>query len=501
VLAATQPGRTRFSGSARCLAVTLVALSALLASVAGAGAATVIDDTPTILGPVASVHHETGEGWNGTLDWVNAQGLTNPEVNAARWDVSLSPSPYLVEAYIPRQHGLTYARYAITHAGATTEVRLNQHDFGDVWVSLGTYQFDGGTSSVRSTDSAGQTVGEDLVWDAIRFTPVSGIPPSVETSGTTTYVDEPQVSGPGDDVVRFVGIGFRDDLLRTYAQGDGATTVNSATWTAPIDAGTYDVAAYIAREHGAAAVSYDVRAAGGVVTVPINQSSFQDTWVPLGRFTFGPGGAVVTSDDATSHIGDEIDWDALRFTQVPPGSTNSGAGAGDTGGGPMPTTGTGSTVTTLPGPPTNPGTVKTPGRTPAATAQEPLVADQRRSLLVFAPLAITIPGSRTRTGDAYRLASTRRSSTSITLRYRCGPCKFLSVHPTLRNGRVIPQVDPSGSMTFARLHRRILYKGTILHVTAARKKHRSRLYTFRLTGHGRVRCTVGRSLTGKACRA
>jgi hypothetical protein len=63
----------------------------------------------------------------------------------------------------------TNAPYLIHHAGGTTMVRVNQEKDGGVWVSLGTYSFDQGTSGhvVLSNDA-----DEYVVADAVMFEPL-----------------------------------------------------------------------------------------------------------------------------------------------------------------------------------------------------------------------------------------------------------------------------------------------------------------------------------------
>lgn len=463
-------------------------------SAASQSPAAVINDSPTILGPSSSVTQMAG-GFGGTFTVVNAQGITNPEVNAARWDASLAPGTYLVEAFIPREAGVTYARYAITHAGTTSEVRLHQVEFGNVWVSLGVYRFDASQSSVRSTDAAGDA-GQQLAWDAIRWTPVDAVPPNVESDGDTTIVDDPQVSGPEEDVARFVGVGLRDDLLRTYAQGADATAVNTATWSVPLLAGTYDVSAFIPKEHAEADVSYTLRTTTGNVKVPVAQSTFLNTWVSLGRATFGAN-AVVTSSDATGKLGQEIAWDALRFVRVPspPGEQHVSPPPPDelpkqT----SPVTGTG--TETQPTPP-DPGPGTDPPPTPKPTL--PLVAAQHRDLLAFLSIELIRPGRRSGPKDGYVLARVNPTSSSLHVKITCVSCRAFGKNP--RFGTAGPITHRVAQKTSAaQLRKTRLYKGSVLRVVVSQKNRIPRTYTFKLTGGKRVACTIGSSTKGRACK-
>jgi hypothetical protein len=283
--------------------VAILALSAMLTAAQPAGAVLVVE--PTVQGASGSVHHEAAGGFEGGYDWVDTQGIDNPEVNAGLWEPFIPSGLYQVEAWQPLAAGFTYARYEVTHGGKASEVRLRQSNFGAQWVVLGTYFFDGSAASVRSTDSAGLP-GEQLAWSAMRWTAVATLPPNVETEGTATTVNEPLVSGPEEFVVRFVGIGYRGDLLRTHAQGAGASVTNTASWHVPLNAGEYSVQAFIPREHAEAEVPYTVHALDGNHTVTLKQKSYNDLWVPLGNFTFGSAGATVTSTDATGAKEEEI---------------------------------------------------------------------------------------------------------------------------------------------------------------------------------------------------
>jgi alpha-L-rhamnosidase len=64
----------------------------------------------------------------------------------------------------------TNAPYTIHHAGGTTKVRVNQEEQGGSWVSLGTYNFDHGTSGhvMLSNDA-----NEYVVADAVMFEPAA----------------------------------------------------------------------------------------------------------------------------------------------------------------------------------------------------------------------------------------------------------------------------------------------------------------------------------------
>jgi hypothetical protein len=88
-----------------------------------------------------------------------------------KWTPTLpSTANYQVYAYIPSSGATaTAARYKIYYDGGNTTVVINQSaDTG--WVSLGTYPFLQNDTSgyVRLGDATG-TQGQELVWDAVKF--------------------------------------------------------------------------------------------------------------------------------------------------------------------------------------------------------------------------------------------------------------------------------------------------------------------------------------------
>ncbi len=456
--AAGLPARlARPAGPLLVFAASLLALNP-----ACAGASAFVVHEPTVLGPSGSVHHVNSGGFEAGYDWVLTQGIDNPEVNAGFWEAPLTEGAYQVEAFIPKEIGVTYARYLITHASHSSEVRLRQSNFADEWVVLGDWAFDSSQSSVRSTDSAGYP-SEQLAWSAVRFTPLATLPPNMEVTGDTTTINEPQISGPEGFVVRFVGVGFRGDLLRVYARGASATAVNSATWSAPLAAGVYALEAYIPKEHAEAEVSYTVYALAGDSTIPVSQKSFNNLWVPLGNFHFGPAGASVTSTDATGVKEEEIAWDALRFKLVSLDKTEE-------------------KITTKPEEPVV-KIVEPPGPT-----IEPLLSPPPEPLLDLPTFQIKSGPRHHRhlgPGDSYKLQAILATSPSLKLHYRCKPC--LEIPPPVR---LLPHSQTpltrviKGSGNLHHLLHRDFYKGTVLEVEVSAPNYRPLLYTYRLHGHG-----------------
>jgi len=79
-----------------------------------------------------------------------------------------------VSVFIPRLHGTTtHAHYEVYHADGRIDVVVNQNNVCDAWVSLGTYRFNAGTSSLlRLTDMTGERgVTTQIGFDSAKWEP------------------------------------------------------------------------------------------------------------------------------------------------------------------------------------------------------------------------------------------------------------------------------------------------------------------------------------------
>lgn len=300
---------------ARALVVLLTFLAA--APQIAAAEQAIVDD-PALSGDPAFVTHVTGAGWENDLFRTIAEGQGNPEVNGATWTASgLSAGTYQVDVWIPSAHAKNIVRYFVAHAGGETEVRLNQSKFGNNWVRLGIFEIAGPNATLRSTD-AGGFAGEELAWDAARWTKIETPPPPPDPTADEQIVDDPQLFGPPEFLTTFVGVGYDSDLTRTYAEGELNADRNSAEWKTTLTPGKWEVAVYVPSEHAGTIVEYVVGHAGGSTVVPVDQGKFNDTWVTLGTFDLDKPEAVVRSGDGSGQFGEEIAWDAVRWKRVKP---------------------------------------------------------------------------------------------------------------------------------------------------------------------------------------
>jgi MYXO-CTERM domain-containing protein len=118
--------------------------------------------------------YQANTGSAGALLWTHA--VDSQVDNSGRWDLVLEQGGSTrLEAYIePGFAGSQQARYVITHAGATTEVVVDQASASG-WVLLGELDFAaGGGQSVRLDDNTGEPFAQMrvLAFDALRVTPL-----------------------------------------------------------------------------------------------------------------------------------------------------------------------------------------------------------------------------------------------------------------------------------------------------------------------------------------
>jgi hypothetical protein len=465
-------GRRRASIRVAVLAVTTLAVVLLYSSRAFG----LLISEPTVSGPAESVHHVGYGGFDeGGYVWVSAQGSGRPEVHAAVWETgALAPGAYAVEAWMPNEAGTADARYEIIHDGIINEVLVSQYEvISGEWVTLGTYEFDE-PASVRSSDSAGDP-GDRIDWSDMRWTKIASLPAQIETSGLTTTVREPVLSGPEPLFAQFAGVGYDGgSLLVGEARGKASATVDLATWSAPLPADEYGVEAFIPEAHHEAEVEYLVHAANGALPVQIAQSQYKNAWAQLGRYQFD-GVGEVTSSDATGSPGQDIAWSALRFVQL---STPPVEAPGDS---PQPAQ---SSVTAEP-----PHIQMTaPRRGSARSPRKPAgvvlaLVPVPGKLLKFAELHIE-GGHQPHPGPADLYKVLKLLHRKLKVRYRCDPC-LIADRPLRLDGSDTPSVHTSyaeGTIHELIARAPTLYKGTTLRVEVRERHHRHTWLTYELMG-------------------
>lgn len=96
---------------------------------------------------------------------------------------------YEVLAYVPISRA-TAAQYVIVHKDGTDTVVINQKVVSDSWVSLGTYRFDQGTTGFVRLGDASDTTGQEIVFDAVRWSLRSAVAVNLAGNGRLPARDE-----------------------------------------------------------------------------------------------------------------------------------------------------------------------------------------------------------------------------------------------------------------------------------------------------------------------
>jgi len=143
-------------------------------------------------GPSAYMRHVTDAGNNGSLYWTHTtQGAS--EANYGQWNLYLaSAGTYHVEVYTAAAYATSHAAdYVVQANGAMQSVTIDQTAV-DGWQALGDIQFAaGGDQWINLGDNTGEASQQQLVFDAVRLTPVgAGI-------GSGSGSDDPRPSDSG----------------------------------------------------------------------------------------------------------------------------------------------------------------------------------------------------------------------------------------------------------------------------------------------------------------
>ena len=132
----------------------------------------IVDDRSSGFARGGSYWAEASIGYNGHMYWTYINGSVVD--GWGEWSASLAGGNYEVYAFIPSNYATTQsAPYQVYHNGGIASRTVNQNNYYDVWVSLGTYGFSSGSSRrVRLTDATGETNYNLRVgFDAVKFVP------------------------------------------------------------------------------------------------------------------------------------------------------------------------------------------------------------------------------------------------------------------------------------------------------------------------------------------
>ena len=142
-----------------------------------AAAGGTIDDTDACFsagGPAQYMHQVATAGLSG-LQWTHTTTAAS-EANYGQWNLELAAAgTYHVEVYTAAAYATsTSADYRIQANGALQSVTIDQTK-ADGWQSLGDITFAaGGSQFINLGDNTGEATPQQLVFDAVRLTPVAG---------------------------------------------------------------------------------------------------------------------------------------------------------------------------------------------------------------------------------------------------------------------------------------------------------------------------------------
>jgi lysozyme len=189
-----------FNGSLADLQAFTVGGAAAPCGIIAASGGTIDDSDPCFTpgGPSAFMRHATDAGNDGDLYWTHTTDAAT-EANYGLWTLDFAAAgTYLVETYTAAAYATSkQATYVIEASGTQETVTIDQTAV-DGWQSLGDIAFAaGGSQSINLGDNTGETAQQQLVFDAVRFTPLdragSGSdtppdpsPPSTQTAGCST---------------------------------------------------------------------------------------------------------------------------------------------------------------------------------------------------------------------------------------------------------------------------------------------------------------------------
>ena len=125
-----------------------------------------------VTGGTASSWRSATAGYNSSMLWTYNNDYARGNYNWARWYPSLAAGRYEVFVFIPAKNATTTsARYWVSHRDGFTLKVVNQLNYSDQWVSLGTYWFRGNSNDyVSLSDVTGESYLTRIVgFDAVKW--------------------------------------------------------------------------------------------------------------------------------------------------------------------------------------------------------------------------------------------------------------------------------------------------------------------------------------------
>ncbi|MEE8307496.1 MAG: hypothetical protein V3R81_09540, partial [Gammaproteobacteria bacterium] len=183
----------------------------------------------------------------------------------------------------------TAVPYTIAHSAGSDTVTVDQRQNGGVWVVLGTYDFDQGSSGDVSINVIITDVStESVCADAVKF-----------------------VLNDGWDWAADSGA-YNDHYYWTAKDG-----TYTATWTPNMAAGDYNVyAKWVHNATRSQSVPYTVNHSTGATTVVVDQRQDDGDWYLLGTYSFDAGTGNVTITYTQNGANDTVGVDAVKFVST-----------------------------------------------------------------------------------------------------------------------------------------------------------------------------------------
>ncbi|MCD6588591.1 MAG: C39 family peptidase [Candidatus Fermentibacteraceae bacterium] len=202
-------------------------------------AGTLIDDRTLgyrKLGP-CQYWHEQQTGYNGYSWWTYSTGAL-PDTCRVEWIPVLSyNADYEVETYIPDSHATATGIYHINTTSGWQTAVVNQGDYSNQWVSLGTFNLSPASAMVKMGDYTG-TQGQYISFDAIRFTEQTSIEDQSSSSSEEYFTISQNPVQAGSSIVFDVPEGC-DGTLSVYDMNGRLAASATSTIPGILPAGVY----------------------------------------------------------------------------------------------------------------------------------------------------------------------------------------------------------------------------------------------------------------------
>lgn len=117
------------------------------------GGTVIVNETDAgfVKGGSATSWHSANVGYSGNMLWTKNNDYIRSNYNWGRWYPSLTARRYELFVHIPSNYATTTnARYWVSHRDGFTLKTVNQLNYSNTWVSLGTYWFQGNSNDYVS---------------------------------------------------------------------------------------------------------------------------------------------------------------------------------------------------------------------------------------------------------------------------------------------------------------------------------------------------------------